>query len=260
MLVTASVMDDSKLLPRGLVEANERILLEAGRLSPRGLRFFRSSLMVWFTSRVDTHGAQRGVALRKAFCDREVHAAIEGGATQVLVLGAGYDTLCWRLAAEFPAVRFIEVDHPATSAPKQRAIEAMGRPDNMTMVSADLGATPLPDVLARVDAWTADDRTIVVAEGLLYYLTGADVVDLFREAAACTGGGSRIAFSYMKPGGPGTGGWVTLGLRLMGEPWIWFITPDELPAFLRPVGWQLRPLTAGSDIAGLDRLAVAERS
>ena len=197
------------------------------------------------------------MALRKALCDREVRAAIDDGATQVLVLGASYDTLCWRLAAEYPAVRFVELDHPATSAPKQRAIEAMERPANMTLVAADLGATGLHDVLAQVDTWRAGDRSIVVAEGLLYYLNATDVVELFRHIAACTGDGSRIAFSYMVPGGPGTGRWATLGLRLIGEPWLWFVTPDMLPAFLRPTGWRLRPLAAGSGRAGLDRLAVA---
>ena len=60
VLVTAGVMEDAKLLPPGLVEANERVLLEAGRLSRRGLRFFRSSLVVWLTRWIDAHGRPAG--------------------------------------------------------------------------------------------------------------------------------------------------------------------------------------------------------
>lgn len=54
-------------------------------------------------------------AHRKAFCERQVREGIGAGASQVLVLGAGYDTMGWRLAPEFSGVSFFEIDHPATA-------------------------------------------------------------------------------------------------------------------------------------------------
>ena len=33
------------------------------------------------------------------------------GAKQVVILGAGFDTLALRLSEQFPSVKFIEVDH-----------------------------------------------------------------------------------------------------------------------------------------------------
>ncbi len=41
---------------------------------------------------------------------------------QVIILAAGYDTLAWRLSAEYPMVNFIEVDHPATGRAKRHAL------------------------------------------------------------------------------------------------------------------------------------------
>jgi hypothetical protein len=59
-------------------------------------------------------GQFEAFADRKAFCERQVKDGIDGGATQILVLGAGYDTMGWRLAPEFSGVNFFEIDHPAT--------------------------------------------------------------------------------------------------------------------------------------------------
>ena len=41
-------------------------------------------------------GQFEAFAHRKAFCERQVRDGIDAGATQILVLGAGYDTLGWR--------------------------------------------------------------------------------------------------------------------------------------------------------------------
>ena len=156
-------------------------------------------------------GVLDGVGLRKAFCEREVRAAIAGGASQVLVLGAGYDTLCWRLAPELPEVRFFEVDHPATAAAKTRAVDAMGRPSNMAMIAADLGAQPLTEVLDAEGSWRADTRSVVIAEGLLYYLPAGAVLDLLHRVAECTASGSHVAFTFMEPGTLARSRWDVVG-------------------------------------------------
>ena len=252
------------ILPPGLVRATERILLESGRLGPRALRLYRSPFVRGLVERFDGGlGVLDGVGLRKAFCEREVRAAIAGGASQVLVLGAGYDTLCWRLAPELPEVRFFEVDHPATAAAKTRAVDAMGRPSNMAMIAADLGAQPLTEVLDAEGSWRADTRSVVIAEGLLYYSPAAAVLDLLHRVAECTASGSRVAFTFMEPGTLARSRWMSWGaatLRLMREPWLWFIERGDLPGFLAGTPWRLAPPAGGPDAAGLDRFAVAQRA
>ncbi len=66
---------------------------------------------------------------------------------QVLVLGAGYDTMGWRLAPEFAGVDFFEIDHPATARLKAKGIGAMGPRDNLHLIAEDLGERRLVDVL-----------------------------------------------------------------------------------------------------------------
>jgi hypothetical protein len=53
------------------------------------------------------------IALRTAAIDQSVREAIAGGATQLVILGAGYDGRAWRLP-ELAGVKVFEVDHPAT--------------------------------------------------------------------------------------------------------------------------------------------------
>jgi methyltransferase (TIGR00027 family) len=188
-------------------------------------------------------GQFEAFAHRKAFCERQARDGIGAGATQILVLGAGYDTLGWRLAPEFPDVNFFEIDHPATASLKAKGINVMGQRENLHLIAEDLGKRKLVDVLKTNESWSQGARTVIVAEGLLMYLPPKAVRDLFCQCAEVTGTGSRIAFSYIPTGAdgrPDAGRWTGLMLWLqkaIGEPWLWSIRPEELGPFLEESGW-----------------------
>jgi O-methyltransferase involved in polyketide biosynthesis len=59
-------------------------------------------------------GQFEAFAHQKAFCEHQVREGIGSGATQILVLGACYDTMGWRLAPEFTGVSFFEIYHSST--------------------------------------------------------------------------------------------------------------------------------------------------
>ena len=103
---------------------------------------------------------------------QQVEAAIEKGAQQVLIIGAGFDTLCLRLAPQLSHVQFIEVDHPATSAAKANGIERVGKPENMIQIAADLGERQLSKVLSEGGRWDTSVSSVLVAEGLLVERSG----------------------------------------------------------------------------------------
>jgi methyltransferase (TIGR00027 family) len=196
-------------------------------------------------------GQFEAFAHRKAFCERQVRQGIAGGATQVLVLGPGYDTMGWRLSPEFADVNFFEIDHPATASLKAKGIEAMGPRDNLHLISEDLGKRKLLDVLKADDSWDSGKRTVIVAEGLLMYLPAEAVRNLFRQCAATVAPGSRIAFTYIATGAdgrPDVGRWTALVLwilKVSGEPWLWSVRPEELGQFLEDTGWTNAPQLAG---------------
>ncbi len=234
------------VLPPGVVEATEKLLVVSGLVGPRAMRWSRSRRMVSVYEAFDwlLPGQFEALGERKAFFEHQVREAIAAGATQVLVLGAGFDTLGWRLAPEFPAVKFFEIDHPRTAGFKARGIKAMGPRENLFLIAEDLGNRRLVDTLTANPAWNPKDCTVFVAEGLVMYLPGDTVRDMFSQCAEIAGPGSRIAFSYIPTGAdsrPDAGRWTGLMLwlqKVTGEPWIWSIRPDALGPFLMELGWQ----------------------
>lgn len=256
------------ILPPGIVEATERMLLASGAASEKVVRWSRSQKMVavyrWFDWMLP--GQFEAFGHRKAFCERQVRDGIAAGASQILVLGAGYDTLGWRLAPEFMAVNFFEIDHPATANLKAKAVETIGTRSNLTLIAEDLGERKLVNVLASNEAWDPTKQTVVIAGGLVMYLSAASVRDLFHQCNEVTGAGSRVAFSYIptgEDGRPDAGRWTGLMLWLLkaqGEPWLWSIRPEELSGFLAGSGWTDAPDLAGTtDRHGVEYFGVVAK-
>jgi methyltransferase (TIGR00027 family) len=238
-----------KVLPAGIVDATARLLVASGAAGATGVRWSRSRKMVTVYKAFDwmMPGQFEAFAHRKAFCERQVRAGIAAGASQVLVLGAGYDTIGWRLAPEFAEVQFFEIDQPATARLKARGIEAMGTRPNLHLIAEDLGKRKLIDVLRNNAAWKQTAATVIVAEGLLMYLPPDAVGALFDQCAAFSGAGSRIAFSFIgtrSDGRPDAGPWTRLVLwilKVSGEPWLWSVRPEELGQFASSHGWAIAP-------------------
>jgi len=257
-----------KVLPPGIVPATRQLLLASGVAWPQTIRWAESRRSVSVYEAFDwmLPGQFEAFAHRKAFFERQVREGISSGATQVLVLGAGYDTLGWRLAPEFPGVSFFEIDHPATARLKAKGIATMGCPDNLSLLAEDLGDKQLVDVLTEHRLWDANARTVILAEGLVMYLLPEAVRKLFRQCAELVGHGSRIAFSYIPTGSdgrPDAGRWTGLMLWLqkaIGEPWVWGVRAEQLDAYLHDVGWQNAPeLTEASGMYGVELYAVAAK-
>lgn len=261
-LITLSVKDDwSQRLPPDLVEITERLLLASG--SPGyGPGLMRMSKQRWmirayqFQDRM-MPGQWEGFGHRKVFMNQQVEAAIEQGARQVLVLGAGFDTLCLRLAPKYPEVRFVEIDHPSTSVAKARGIEKVGQPENMIQIAVDLGKRSLPKVLSEDGHWDASQRSVIVAEGLFQYLTDEEVRGLLTDAAACTSPGSRIAFSHAIPGDRKL---LSALVRLISEPWKSEVRSEDLPSYVNGTGWAIISDVDDDAEHGVERYGVAERA
>ncbi len=256
------------VLPPGIVDATEKMLIASGAASAQTVRWSRSPRMVRVYETFDwmMPGQFEAFAHRKAFCERQVRESIDAGASQILVLGAGYDTMGWRMAPEFPQVGFFEIDHPATASLKIRGVEKMGPRQNLYLIPADLGQRRLIDVLANDKDWDQNAPTTIVAEGLLQYLTPESVRELFTQCASIAMD-SRIVFTYIpthEDGQPDAGprtGLVLWLLKVGGEPWLWSIRPEELGPFLGAVGWTNAPeLERVTGRHGVEMYAVALRT
>jgi methyltransferase (TIGR00027 family) len=260
-MITLSVKDDwAERLPPGLVELSERLLL-ASRSPGYGPALMRASKKQWMVRVYQIQdrlmpGQWEGFGHRKIFMQQQVESAIEEGARQMLVLGAGFDTLCLRLAPRHGDVQFFEVDHPETSAAKARGVAAEGQPENMIQIAADLGDRALSKVLSEDGRWDVSRPSVLLAEGLFQYLEDEEVRGLLREAAACTTPGSRFVFTHKIPDGRKV---LPMILRVVGEPFKSAVRSEDLPEYIEGTGWAMISDVDTDPTHGIERYAVAER-
>ena len=218
-------------------------LLPGGLRPPGKLLVLRlmGGLLARFIDRQWPGARTSGIA-RTRLIDDWITESI-GRAAQVVLLGAGFDTRAWRLAA-IDSVKVFEVDHPATAKVKRERLQAAG---------ADLGRVIFVAVDFEIDdfeqrlrdaGFDPSRRTIVVWEGVSQYLTGDAVCGVMRWAGRLAPG-SRFIFTYVHEGAiDGSIAFdgadkVIAKVDGSGEPWRFGLLPDELPQFLRERGLRL---------------------
>jgi methyltransferase (TIGR00027 family) len=190
--------------------------------------------------------------LRKRILRRHAQTALAAGCTQVVVLGAGYDTLCMELRRARPDICCIAIDHPATQAAKRAAVDNMDS-GGTGFIAADLAQQKLAPLLAAHPGFRADASTLYVAEGLLMYMPLDAVRALFAQMAEATPC-CRVAFTWFEPRHDGRAGFhqysrlIEAWLRWRGEPFLSSMAPAKLESFLTGAGFMLQHLNASSDI------------
>jgi methyltransferase (TIGR00027 family) len=227
--------------------------LEAGPRPPHRLlratqrRGFRS--IVRAMERLTIPGILLHYGLRKRYLEAIARRALTEGCTQVVVFGAGYDTLALRLSAELPTVQFVEMDHPATQQVKVQALERRMRiGPNLRFLAADLARDRWAERLRSVPEYSRRGDTVFVADGLLMYLRSDHVDAVFRFIRDQSGPNSRFAFTFMEPLADGTIAFrdssrlVAPWLWLRGEPFVWGVRRDQLATFLGSRGFSPREL------------------
>jgi methyltransferase (TIGR00027 family) len=206
-------------------------------------------------------------ALRKRHIERLVRAGLAEGFDQVVVLGGGLDTLALRLHSEFPTVRFLELDHPATQRLKREMIERHRLAGaNLMLVPADLARQSLQEVLALPSGYLPTRKTVFVCEGVLMYLAPEEVDRLFDAILRQETPEVRFLFTSMEPDGRGrpafrNSTWVVrLWLNWRHEPFRWGLSRTEVAAFVADRGFSLREMVTAEAFRQRDLQEERQRS
>ena len=200
----------------------------------------------------------RMMTIRARFIDDALKRARAGDVSQVVILGAGFDSHAYRESDA--TVKFFEVDRPAMQAHKrQRVDEALGGPPpHLTYVPMDFQKADLAAVLAR-HGHDSSRRTFFILEGVTMYVPEEVLRSTFQFVAAHPPG-SVIVFDFVyramidmlerldpatvpeasKP-------FVQRFLDLIrDEPWVFGLPVDGEREFLAACGLELREvLTVG---------------
>jgi methyltransferase (TIGR00027 family) len=177
------------------------------------------------------------MALRTSAIDRAVRDAIAGGATQLVILGAGYDGRAWRMP-ELAGVRVYEVDHPATQGEKRAHVpELPSTTADVVFVPIDFEHDSLDTVLERA-GHDRSSATCWIWEGVVMYLTRDAMRATLGDISSRSAAGSTLIVNYHTPRSRGL--LAKLMFRLIGEPQISAWTPEEMAADLQSAGFSVR--------------------
>ena len=148
-------------------------------------------------TRPEVIGAVRYHLQRTRFVDEYLATSLAGGASQVVILGAGLDSRAIRFENGLAHLPVFEVDGAAAQAHKGRRIRAaLGRPlPHVRFVPADITGEGL-ETLLQEHGYSPQSKTAFIFEGVSMYLSRARFSAVLRFVATQSGPGSSIAFDY----------------------------------------------------------------
>ncbi len=135
-------------------------------------------------------------------CTKHIDAILEEAAArgfdQVVNIGAELDSRPYRFQEQMPAVRFFELDLPATVARKQELVAAAvgDLPDNVRYIPVDYRGGAIETSL-RQAGYNARNKTLFISEGTLQYIDGAAVERVLQFITANAPAGSELVFDYI---------------------------------------------------------------
>lgn len=198
------------------------------------------------------------VCMRSRLFEEELLAALQEGAEQVIILGAGLDTTAYRYAALLKDCPIYEIDHPETQKWKKKTLENAGItiPENLHFIGVDFETQTLPDALAQAGI----DRsriTVMSWLGVVMYLTDESTIAGFKELGSFAPG-SRLVMDFLMPDyaqskefEPDSLVHLNKVVSEMGEPMINQYTVEMLDERLEQAGFQSRHFYSSQELAAL---------
>jgi methyltransferase (TIGR00027 family) len=196
---------------------------------------------------------------RTRFIDEALRRAVENGATQVVILGAGFDTRAYRLRELLRQCRVIEVDAEETQEYKKQRLRAemVDAPANLTYARCDFACDSLSDVL-RAAGYRAEEKTLFIWEGVCMYLPEESARQTLRMISTESASGSSVVLDYANRIG------IEIGIKYAqgplalaatwGEPWI-FGVPGGTDGneYFRELGFEPGELISFSNLEAIGR-------
>jgi methyltransferase (TIGR00027 family) len=197
-------------------------------------------------------GARAAGIARTKWIDDEAAAVLET-ATQLVLLGAGFDTRAWRLTAAGRATVF-ELDYPETSFAKQTALreKAGSTPDRLRFLSIDFDRQPLAAVLLPA-GFNPARPACFIWEGVSHYLSAQAVDSVLRQVRQVAPG-CVLLFTYIDrriletPESFIGGARLIARLQSYGEPWKFGLPPQEVGQYLAARGFELVKEVSVADV------------
>ena len=174
--------------PYAIRFVNPKLLQIMARMPPEKSKEMQESYENQFP------GHKNALIARVRFFDDSVRDSISKGFTQIVVIGAGYDTRAYRIEG-ISNVRVFELDLPEIQNRKKSKIQEIfgSLPIEVTYIPVDLSITSLKTALKGND-FDSRQKTLYVLEGLILYIPPEQVKELFSSIIFLSAQGSAVLF------------------------------------------------------------------
>lgn len=143
-------------------------------------------------------GMYEYVIARTKYIDEAVKAALQDGAEQILILGAGFDSRGIRFHDMANNAKIFELDAPVTQNAKIERYKKMriGIPGNLVFIPIDFDKQSIPYKLSEC-GFERGKKCLIIMEGLTMYLQPESIDSLFKIVSDFTGKESKIVFDFI---------------------------------------------------------------
>jgi methyltransferase (TIGR00027 family) len=182
------------------------------------------------------------IAARTRFAEDSLAAAIQQGARQLVVLGAGLDTYAYR-SPFGDRLKIFEVDHPVTQVWKRERLAdaTIPIPPLLTFAPIDFERQTLPEGLAAA-GFDPAQRTFFTWLGVIPYLSEEAIWSTLAFIASLPDG-AHVVFDYSDP--PHTLSAEARAyhdgraarVEAIGESWVSYFEADKLKGKLLLLGF-----------------------
>jgi methyltransferase (TIGR00027 family) len=182
--------------------------------------------------------------VRTRFIDEMLQRAVRGGATQVVILGAGFDTRAHRFTELLRDAAVIEIDYGATQDYKRRRVDTAlgGAPGNLVYAPIDFARESLDEVLGRA-GFDPHRPTYYICEGVSMYVPEDGMKATLRAIAKASAPGSTLLLEYMNRAGLDVMTRHPAGMIKnafdWGEPFVFGVPDGQDREFFRETGLEL---------------------
>ncbi len=178
----------SDYLAEHFISSSHKFLVKFGFIRELGIK----------KSRKFTPGGFEYVLARTAFFDDQLLNAVEKGAKQIVILGAGFDTRAYRFVEQCSACKIIELDITTTQNRKKKCLQDVdiAIPKNLTFAPINFNLESLFEVLQQA-GYDNEAKTVFLWEGVSMYLEKAAVDATLQFVGACKNRESLLVFDYI---------------------------------------------------------------
>jgi methyltransferase (TIGR00027 family) len=171
------------------------------------------------------------IVARTAYLDDTFKNALAEGISQIVLLGAGYDTRAYRYPQLIQNTRIFELDIHSTQQRKLKILAdaKVKIPQQVSFVAINFKTDSFEDVLSKA-GYNKFLKTFFIWEGVTYYLAEEAINNTLRFVYDRSASGSAICFDYMTE---------KMESVHAGEPFIFWIAPDHVDAFLFERGFKM---------------------